>query len=76
MASELARNGGKKKGLLSAIRQKMAEDVDAELRPAEAVLLLQWAIECDDNACKAELLHIFDKMGGLRLIEDTFSDLH
>lgn len=76
MASELARNGGKKQGLLSAIRQKMAEDDDAELCPAEAVTLLQWAIECDDNARKAELLNIFHRMGGLQLMRDAFSDQH
>ncbi|MFD1159487.1 hypothetical protein [Roseovarius aestuarii] len=76
MASELARNGGKRHALLSAIRQKMAEDRDAQLRPSEAVMVLEWAIECEDNFCKAELLNIFSAMGGLTLMKDVFADLH
>lgn len=76
MASGLARNGGKKHELLSAIRQKMDADQGAQLRPAEAVMVLEWAIDCDDHACKAELLNIFDAMGGLRLMKEAFADLH
>ena len=76
MASELARNGGRKQQLLAAIRQKMEADSDAQLRPAEAVMVLEWAIDCEDIACKADLLNIFDRMGGLRLMRDVFADLN
>ncbi|WP_223413007.1 hypothetical protein [Roseovarius aestuarii] len=54
----------------------MAEDRDAQLRPSEAVMVLEWAIECEDNFCKAELLNIFSAMGGLTLMKDVFADLH
>ncbi len=76
MASELARDGGGKQQLLAAIRRKMEADAGAQLRPAEAVMVLEWAIECDDIANKAELLNIFDRMGGLRLMRDVFANLN
>ena len=76
MSSGLARNGGKRHALLSAIRHKMDTEEGAQLRPAEAIMVLEWAIECDDPGCTAELLNIFDVMGGLRLVKDVLDDLH
>lgn len=72
MASALARGGGERQALLSAIRQKMDGDAGATLRPKEAVMVLEWAIECDDQDQKADLLHIFAAMGGVKLMRSAF----
>ena len=38
-------------------------------------MILEWAIECDDERCKAELLRIFGIMGGLQLLREAFGIL-
>ena len=75
MASEKARNGGKREELLSAIRTKMNTGTGARLKPAEAVMILEWAVECDDDRCTAELLRIFGVMGGVQLLREAFGIL-
>ncbi len=72
MASALARGGGERQALLSAIRQKMDSDANATLRPKEAVMVLEWAIDCDDRDQKADLLSIFAEMGGMKLMRAAF----
>ena len=71
MASALARGGGERQMLLSAIRQQMENNEGAVLRPSEAVMVLEWAIDCDEASLKTELLSIFAAMGGLRLFRDA-----
>ena len=68
MASALARNGGERQELLSAIRSRMTEDKGAVLRPAEVVLILEWVMDCEDAECQAELLQVFRAMGGLDVV--------
>ena len=68
MASALARNGGERRALLSAIRAKIKENKRTVLRPAEAVMMLEWAVEAEDPSCRAELLEIFSAAGGLVLV--------
>ncbi len=72
MASTLARGGGERQALLSAIRRKMESDANATLRPKEAVMVLEWAIDCDDSDQKADLLDIFSVMGGMELLRNAF----
>lgn len=72
MASTLARGGGERQALLSVIRQKMDSDANATLRPKEAVMVLEWAIDCDDSDQKADLLNIFAVMGGMELLRNAF----
>lgn len=73
MSGELARNGGKRQVLLSAIRQRMKAEKGARLRPAEAVMVLEWAIDCDDPAGAAELLKIFAGYGGMQLVREALT---
>ncbi|MEO3414017.1 hypothetical protein AAFO92_05085 [Roseovarius sp. CAU 1744] len=67
MASALARDGGERQALLSAIRQKLTDGRGAVLRPCEAVMVLEWAIDCDESELRSELLNIFAATGGLEI---------
>ena len=73
MSGKSARNGGKRQVLLSAIRQRADAEEGARLRPAEAVMVLEWAIDCKDNPCVAELLKIFDETGGMALVREALA---
>ncbi len=73
MVCGLARNGGERHELLSAIRQKMASGGGARFRLGEALMVLEWAIECDESEDKKELLDIFDVMGGMALRKDALA---
>ncbi|WP_306116551.1 MULTISPECIES: hypothetical protein [unclassified Roseovarius] len=50
----------------------MDSDANATLRPKEAVMVLEWAIDCDDRDQKADLLSIFAEMGGMKLMRAAF----
>ncbi len=41
------------------------------LRPQEAVMLLDWAIEAEDPKRKADLLDLFAQAGGMRLLREA-----
>lgn len=71
MASAMARNGGQRQALVSAIRKKFEDDARAVLRPEEAVLILEWAVDSSEDACQKELLHLFGAMGGLELVRNA-----
>lgn len=55
---------------LSALTPEQAEFALAStpLKNAEALMLLDWAINCTDPVSAAELLSLFKKRGGLDLL--------
>lgn len=76
MASKKAPNGGEREMILSAIRKKLRENHGEQIRPHEAILILEWAIECKDRTRRDELLELFDTLGGVKLMRDAFGSVH
>ena len=74
--SAVARNGGERQALFSAIRNKVTDRGGAVIRPAEVVLILEWAVEAEDAACQAELLKIFGAAGGLDIVRSALIPDH
>lgn len=62
--------------VVSRIRQKLGHRAAAQLRPLEAVMILEWAAECDDAAQKCDLLSLFDQMGGAKMLREAFGNMH
>ncbi len=68
MASELARNGGEEQVHLAAIQQKANGMEGAELRPVEALMIVEWMTECEDPARLADLVRLFKVLNGVEVL--------
>ena len=75
MTSGQAPCGGNSDQAVSAIRQRLTRE-GARLSPAEAVLILEWALTCEDQTKRLELLDLFREAGGLDLLKSVVTTSH
>ncbi len=61
---------------MSAARAKLDIRCTKALRPAEAVLMLEWAMACENEADRCALLDIFEQVGGVKLVQGAVGRVH
>lgn len=64
----------KRETLLFVIRDRVMRHERPALRPGEAAELLEWAITCEDPVRQAELLKLFQRLGGVEMVRAALSD--
>lgn len=74
MVSDQSPDGAERETLLFAIRHRLQSGGSARLKPSEAALLLEWALECRDPEQQADLLNLFRLLGGLGMVQAALSD--
>jgi hypothetical protein len=76
MTGKQALYGGSRDMRLLVIRQRLRQGEGGHLRASEVAMLLDWAQTCTDGPKKADLLDLFEGIGGLKMMREAFGLMH